>query len=377
MLFSISHVAEDSKARNGILHLAHGSVSTPAFMPVGTLGTVKAIFMEDLEDLGINLILGNTYHLYLRPGLETVAEAGGLHKFIMWDKNILTDSGGFQVFSLAPFRKIEEGGVRFRSHIDGSYHSLTPEKVVEAQKILGSDILMPLDICTESGISKKKALEALVITSDWARKSRDEWLKLKENGIGELFGIVQGNFYMDLRERSIQELVELDLPGYAIGGLSVGEDFSIFREILAHSAGLLPVEKPHYLMGIGTPEYIFEAVENGMDLFDCVFPTRIARNAMAFTHSGLLSFRREKNTRDFQPIDVDCDCRMCRKYSRAYLRHLYKSKEILAPMITTYHNLYFIQNLMAKIRSAISNNSFISFKKEFFGRYQSNRKHSI
>lgn len=373
ILFSITHKDADSGARRGLLHLAHGDVEIPAFMPVGTNGTVKAIQSESLYDIGINLILSNTYHLYLRPGLEVIQNMGGLHNFMAWKRNILTDSGGFQVFSLAPFRKIEEQGVYFRSHIDGAYHRLTPELVIQAQKVLGSDVIMPLDICTGKGIPRDEALKAVTMTTEWAKRSRGKWMSCQDEGIGHLFGIIQGNFYRDLREKSACELVGLDFPGYAIGGLSVGEDFETFCDFLKYTSRLLPYEKPHYLMGIGTPEYIFEAVENSIDFFDCVFPTRIARNAMAFTGSGLLSLRLERNRLDKGPIDPECICHTCRNYSRSYIRHLFKAKEILAAMLTTLHNLFFIQNLMIRIREAISRDSFLNLKREFLSRYKSGR----
>ena len=369
MLFTVHQQDPHSKARTGLLELPHGSVQTPVFMPVGTNATVKAITNEQLEDLGVNLILGNTYHLFLRPGLEVLEQSGGLHSFMSWEHNILTDSGGFQIFSLAPFRKVEEQGVIFRSHIDGSRFQLTPEDVVDIQRVLGSDILMPLDLCTPPGIGEKEALEAVERTTRWAQRSKTRWLTSDPAVAGQLFGIIQGNFYADLRKRSAEQLLELQLPGYAIGGLSVGESFSVFRDTLALSAELIPDPYPRYLMGVGTPEYILEAVEQGIDMFDCVFPTRTARNAQAFTSRGPLSLKTEAVKLDRQPIDPECSCPICRRYSRDYLRHLFKTKEILAAMLTTRHNLAFIQELIVSIRRSIREGTFPRFKASYLERY--------
>jgi queuine tRNA-ribosyltransferase len=338
-------------------------------MPVGTNATVKAIKNEDLEAMGIRLILSNTYHLYLRPGVEVIQSAGGIHRFMSWNYNILTDSGGFQVFSLAPFRKIEKGGIYFRSHIDGSYHRLTPEMVVQIQQKMGSDIIMPLDICTPHGCSEKEAEEAVTITTSWATTSKTCW-KTDEGAEGTyLFGIIQGNFYKRLREKSIEEIVSLDLPGYAVGGLSVGESFNQFMDMLRFIAGLLPEDRPRYLMGVGTPEYLLEAIEAGFDLFDCVFPTRTARNALAFTISGPLSLRLEKNKFDQRPIEPSCSCYTCRHYSRSYLRHLFKAGEINAAVFTTIHNLFFIQTFIRTIQEKIRAGEFGEFKKSFLSGY--------
>jgi queuine tRNA-ribosyltransferase len=369
MLFNVSARDKTCLARAGFLNLRKGLVETPVFMPVGTNGTVKAIQHADIEDIGYRLILGNSYHLYLRPGMETIAAQGGLHKFSSWKYNILTDSGGYQIFSLAPFRKIEKNGVYFRSHIDGAYHRLSPEDVVLVQKTLGSDVLMPLDICTPPKIERKQAIEALETTTSWAHKSRDTWMEHREDGIGQLFGIVQGNFYKDLRKRSIEEITALDLPGIAIGGLSVGEQTEQFEDILGFTAQYLPDSKPHYLMGVGTPEYILAAVENGIDMFDCVFPTRIARNATVFSHSGRLVLRNHKFISDERPIDEKCDCSTCHRYSRSYLRHLFKAGEILGPMLTTHHNLHFLYSMMSEIRENIICGTFLKYKKDFLESY--------
>jgi len=368
-MLSIEYRDDDTRARSGILSLPHGDVEVPAFMPVGTNGTVKAVKHKTVEDMGYTLILGNTYHLYLRPGMEVIEAAGGLHEFTSWKHNILTDSGGFQVFSLAPFRKIREEGVRFRSHIDGAYHVFTPEKVVEIQEAFGSDIQMALDVCTPPDISHKEAVEALEITTNWARRARKRWDSRKEGYEGKLFGIIQGNFYEDLRKRSAEEILELDTPGIAIGGLSVGETPEMFRDYLHYTAQFLPDEKPRYVMGIGTPDYMLEAVHAGIDMFDCVYPTRIARNGTCFTRDGLIALKNERFRLDQLPIDPECTCPVCRTYSRSYLRHLFKAKEILGPMLVTEHNLHFLYTFMEEIRQSIRENRFLAYKTSFLNRY--------
>ena len=340
-------------------------------MPVGTNGTVKALTNEDLESIGFSIILANTYHLYLRPGTDIIAAAGGLRNFTQWKGNYLSDSGGFQVFSLAPFRKITEEGVKFRSHIDGSYHLLTPEKVVDIQVLLNSDIQMPLDICTPWGTEKKKAKEALETTARWLKRAQGTWQKAADNGYGgQLFSIVQGNFFPELRRESAERTLETDTPGIAIGGLSVGEGDEVFREYLSLCSGLLPNEKPRYVMGIGTPEYILWAIEEGIDMFDCVFPTRTGRNGHVFTHSGPISVKKAENAADFKPLDESCSCRVCKNYSRSYFRHLFKTKEILCSMLASYHNLYFLHQLVLDSRAAIRENKFIEFKNTFLSRYR-------
>lgn len=373
MIFKTIHKDTTTKARTGVLRLPHGNVKTPSFMPVGTNGTIKAIHHETVDDMGYKLILGNTYHLYLRPGLEVIKHYGSLHKFSNWKHNILTDSGGFQIFSLATFRKIREEGVRFRSHIDGSYHNLSPEDVVMVQEALGSDIQMCLDVCTPPDISHKKALEALNITTKWAGRAKKRWLESDENYHGELFGIMQGNFYKDLRKQSAEEILSLDLPGIAIGGLSVGESYEKFIEFLSYSAELLPESKPAYLMGIGTPDYILEAVENGIDLFDCVYATRIARNGTVFTGQGLIALKKAVHSLDDGPIEKGCTCRACTQYSRGYLRHLFKTNEILGPMLATEHNLKFLYSFIEEIRTHIVDNTFYQFKVDFLNKYKSKK----
>ncbi len=368
----ISITARDKScgARTGLLHLPKGDVPIPAFMPVGTNGTVKAMLHSSLKEIGYPLILGNTYHLYLRPGMEIINSYGGLHQFSSWDGNILTDSGGFQVFSLAPFRKISDEGVTFRSHIDGSKHQLTPESAVDIQTQLGSDIQMQLDVCTAPGIEEREAIKALELTSAWAKRAKLRRSEKDESYKGKLFGIVQGNFFKHLRKQSAEQLSELDLPGYAIGGLSVGEESEVFRDFLHYTAPLLPVGKPKYVMGIGTPDYMLEAMEAGIDIFDCVYPTRVARNGTCFTLGGMLNLKNARFKEDKLPIDPECICPTCSRYSRGYLRHLFAAKEILGPMLVTHHNLQFLYTMMDQARNAINEGEFLSFKSSFLERFR-------
>lgn len=359
----------DGNARTGLLHLPHGTVDTPAFMPVGTAGTVKAMRPETLHRIGYRLILGNTYHLYLRPGVETIAELGGLHRFSSWHHNILTDSGGYQVFSLAPFRKITEEGVRFRSHIDGSSHTLTPENVVDIQVGLNSDIQMALDVCTGAGIERREAEEALALTQRWAERAAQRRAEVDDYYRGHLFGIVQGNFFPDLRRRAAHDLASLDFPGYAIGGLSVGETFSEYEETLAVTAPALPEDKPRYVMGIGTPEYILAAIENGIDMFDCVFPTRAGRTGTLFTTRGRINIKNARFARDPDPPDPEIASFGGTAFSMAYLRHLFRSGEILGSMLATEHNLRFMKWLVDSARAAIREGSFGSFKRRIMEVY--------
>jgi queuine tRNA-ribosyltransferase len=370
--FSPLHIDSSCRARTGILELPHGKVSTPAFMPVGTNGTVKALTVDDLEAIGFEIILSNTYHLYLRPGTEVIAAAGGLHRFMNWGKNILTDSGGFQIFSLAPFRKIDPLGAKFQSHIDGSRHFLGPGEAVAIQALLGSDIQMALDICTGWGTPRREAEEALNITADWLGRAKQVWEGKRDNEgyRGLLFGIVQGNFYPDLRRQSVELTVAADTPGIAIGGLSVGEPPEVFAEYLDVTAALLPPEKPRYVMGIGTPDYILGAIEAGIDMFDCVLPTREARNGRVFSRRGPFALKKAENRLNFQPIDEECGCKVCRNYSRAYLRHLFKTQEILCSMLASYHNLYFLHDLVKNARRAIEADQFTAFKSDFLSRYR-------
>lgn len=368
-IFRLKHQESTCRARTGVIDLPHGPVNTPAFMPVGTNATVKAMTKDWLDEIGFEIILANTYHLYLRPGVDIIRAAGGLHGFSGWQKNFLTDSGGYQVFSLSSFRKITREGVKFRSHIDGSSHFLTPESVVGLQAGFNSDIQMQLDVCTGFGTEWKKAKEALVITTDWARRAKKAWLETPDEYQGKLFSIVQGNFYHDLRKESVESVLDIDTPGIAIGGLSVGEPPEVYAEFLASVSELLPAEKPRYVMGIGTPDYILDAVLNGVDIFDCVLPSRNARNGSLFTRDGSIAIKKEKYAADFGPIDSECSCRVCREYTRAYMRHLYKNDEILSSMLATYHNLAFLHQLMREIRQAIESDSFSEYRKSFLERF--------
>jgi queuine tRNA-ribosyltransferase len=361
-----------SKARRTRIVLPHGTIETPVYMPVGTNGSVKAIKHQDVADIGYRLILGNTYHLYLRPGIDVIKQAGGLHQFTSWPHNILTDSGGFQIFSLAPFRKIKEEGMHFRSHIDGSYHMLSPELAVQLQCGFRSDILMALDQCTAPGIKERDAVKAMEITHRWAARCKEEWLRCRESNpkwAGNLFGIVQGNFFQHLRKESAEYINSLDLPGIAIGGLSVGEEPAVFKDFLAYTCQHLDESKPHYLMGVGTPEYMLEAFEDGVDMLDCVYATRIARNGAVFTHDGLLAMKKERFATEFIPIEEGCGCYTCQHYTRAFLRQMFKTNEIMGPMLATIHNLQFMYDLVEDIKKSIDNDSFETFKKDFLSRY--------
>ncbi len=356
-----------SKARLGELYTPHGKVETPIFMPVGTQATVKTMTPEEIKSVGGKFILANTYHLYLRPGHQLVQKAGGLHVFMHWDGPILTDSGGFQVFSLGPLRKIEEQGVYFRSHIDGSEHEITPERAVEIQEALGSDIIMAFDECIPYPCEKEYALASLERTSRWARRCQLAHQRKDQ----ALFGIIQGGMYRDLRERSAAQLGEMDFPGYAIGGLSVGEPKEMMYEMLEYTVPCIPSEKPRYLMGVGSPDCLLEGIARGIDMFDCVLPTRIARNGTVFTHTGKLVVRNAIYAEDFLPLEPGCQCYACRNFSRAYIRHLIKANEILGVRLTTIHNLHFILQLMENSRQAIAAGSFMQFKKDFLYQFHS------
>ncbi len=370
-IFNILHKNNNSKARTGVLSLPHGPVQTPVFMPVGTNATVKAITKDDLEEIGFEIILANTYHLYLRPGPDLIKEAGGLHGFSKWNRNFLTDSGGFQVFSLSKLRKISDQGARFQSNIDGSYHMFTPENVVETQAKFNSDIQMQLDVCSGWGVDRKEAVEALRITSDWLLRAKKAWEEEQGKGYkGILFPIVQGNFFEDLRKQSAEFVASLDFPGIAIGGLSVGEPKEEYSKFLSYTVSCLPEDKPKYVMGIGTPDYILDAIANGIDMFDCVLPTRNARNGSYFTHDGMLSIKQERFIHDFGPIDKECNCKVCKNYSRSYLRHIFKSQEILSSILASYHNLYFLHNLVKEAREAINNDRFEEYREVFLKRFK-------
>lgn len=355
-----------TKARRGRVHTPHGDIETPVFMPVGTAATVKAMRPEQVKEMGAEIILSNTYHLYLRPGHEIVKAAGGLHKFMNWDRAILTDSGGFQVFSLGALRKITEEGVEFRSHIDGSKHMLSPEKSMEIQNALGSDIIMAFDECAPYPAERDYVQKSLERTTRWLKRCKDYHTNTE---VQSLFGIMQGGMYKDLRRESAMQIVDLDLPGYAIGGLSVGEPKDLMLDILDECVDYLPTEKARYLMGVGSPDYLFEGVERGVDMFDCVLPTRIARHGMAMTSYGRVNIKNAKYEKDFTALDPECDCYTCKNYSKAYLRHLYKADEMLSAMLLSNHNLHFLVNMMGNIRNAIEEDRFLEYKKEFYAKY--------
>ncbi|MDD7201359.1 MAG: tRNA guanosine(34) transglycosylase Tgt [Sphaerochaetaceae bacterium] len=371
-IYTKLHQDSSCAARLGVLHLPHGDVETPVFMPVGTNGTVKGIYHDTLREIGFNLILGNTYHLYLRPGTEILKKYGGLHKFCGWDRNILTDSGGFQVFSLSGLRKIGENGVRFQSHIDGSWHEFTPEKVVDIQSVIGSDIAMCLDICTKPDIPYKDAVHAMKVTHAWAARSLARKQALGEQFPGNLFGICQGNFYKDLRKESAEVISGMDFPGIAIGGLSVGESPKTFSEMLAYTTQFVTAEKPRYVMGIGSPDFILDAVENGIDMFDCVLQTRMARNGAVFTDDGVITLKKAKWADVQEPVDPDCGCTCCREYTLGYMHHLFKCNEMLGGMLATEHNLAYFKRLMRRVRQAIKEDRFAQFKKAYLERFYAN-----
>jgi queuine tRNA-ribosyltransferase len=356
--------AAGGPARAGRFRTAHGEVETPVFMPVGTQASVKALSQEDLQAIGAQIILSNAYHLYLRPGTDILQEAGGLHRFMNWGRPILTDSGGFQVFSLAKMAKITEDGVRFQSHIDGSRHFLTPEDATDVQIAIGADVIMCFDECTTYPVEKKDAALSMRRTMDWARRCKARWEE-REAGGQALFGIVQGSVYEDLRRESARTLVEIGFPGYAIGGVSVGETKDEMYAAAEWSAQELPQDKPRYLMGVGTPEDFLEGVARGVDMFDCVLPTRNARNGSLFTSQGKINIKNQRFMRDFGPLDPACGCPVCTTYTRAYLAHLYRAGEILALRLNTLHNLTFMLDLAAAVRRAIRSGQFTAFKRDF------------
>lgn len=356
----------ETGARAGRLHTPHGVFETPMFMPVGTQATVKAMSPQELKEMGAGIILSNTYHLFLRPGPELIRRAGGLHKFMNWDGGILTDSGGFQVFSLGDLRKITEEGVQFRSHIDGSKQFLSPEVATEVQMALGSDIIMAFDECVPYPAEYDYAKASTARTTRWAERCLKAHTRTEDQA---LFGIVQGGMYKELRSRSAHELVELDFPGYAVGGLSVGEPKDLMYEILEHTVPLLPKHKSRYLMGVGTPDCLVEGVMRGIDMFDCVFPTRVGRNGTVMTKQGRLVIKNAEYAEDFRPLDDNCSCYTCRNFSRAYIRHLFKTDEILGLRLATLHNLHFLLHFMKEMRQAILDDRFLAFRKEFFANY--------
>ena len=368
-----------TKARAGILETDHGNVETPVFMPVGTQGTVKAVNNDFLEnDIRAKIVLSNTYHLYLRPGTEILEKAGGLHNFMNWKKPILTDSGGYQVYSLSSLRKLKENGVEFRSHLDGSSHFFSPEKVINIQRSIGSDIMMALDECTPFPCDYEYAKNSTKLTSEWAELNKEAFEKSKPlyEHSQFLFGIIQGSVYKDLREKSAKEITELDFDSYAIGGLAVGEPAETMYEMVDFTTDFMPENKIRYLMGVGRPENILEAVERGIDMFDCVMPTRNARNSYLFTSEGILSMRNSRYKDDFETIDKNCDCYTCRNISRAYLRHLFIAKEILALELASIHNLHFYLDLIKEARKKITDGSFLNWKSEIIKKISNERKNN-
>jgi len=363
--FEVTSRSSSNRARAGILQTSRGDIPTPVFMPVGTLGTVKALTAEELADCGVRILLGNTYHLYLRPGCDVITRFSGLHRFMNWPGPILTDSGGFQVFSLAALRKVGDDGVEFQSHIDGSRHALTPEKAVEIQLCLNSDIIMCLDQCIAHPSEAAATREALERTLRWAARCKSAW---EHSGAGNnaLFGIVQGGFDAALRRISAEQTVQLELPGYAVGGLSVGEPKELMYEMADITLPLLPETRPRYVMGVGTPDDLVTLVGLGADMFDCVLPTRNARNGQLFVSEGTLNIANARHRKDVQPPETGCECYTCRHYSRAYLRHLYLSRELLAYRLLTIHNLFYFQRLMSQMRTAIDQDRFDEFQRRFY-----------
>jgi len=363
--FEVLNNGGDKFERTGIITTSRGKIETPIFMPVGTLGSVKALSVEDVKKVNAQIILGNTYHLYLRPGMEILDLFDGLHKFMNWDRPILTDSGGFQVFSLAMLSKITEEGYSFQSHIDGSRHLMTPEKSIEIQLCIGSDIMMCLDQCVGYPTDKKQIESAMHLTKRWARRCFDRW-KQDERRNNALFGIVQGGMFEDLRRISAEQICENDFSGFAVGGLSVGEPPELMYEVAEYNLPMLPSNKPKYVMGVGTPEDLVTLVGLGADMFDCVMPTRNARNGKLFTRCGDMNIANSRYSSDTLPVDPQCSCETCQNYSRAYLRHLYKTRELLAYRLNTIHNLHYYLDLMKNIRNAVSNSDYKNFKKNFF-----------
>ena len=365
--YELLHIDKNSGARRGVVHTPHGDIQTPIFMPVGTQATVKSMTPEELdEEVQAQIILANTYHLYLRPGSKLVKEAGGLHKFMNWDRPILTDSGGFQVFSLGPLRTITEEGVTFKSHLDGSKHVFTPESVMETEEDLGADIIMAFDECCPYPSTYEYTKNSMERTTRWAQRCKEAHTTVDKQA---LFGIIQGGFYKDLREKSAKDLIEMDFPGYAIGGISVGEPKEQFLDILNYTTPLMPENKPRYLMGVGTPDYLIEAAIAGIDMCDCVLPTRLARHGNAMTWDGKVVIRNATYERDWRPLDSKCDCYTCKNYTRAYIRHLVKTNEILGIRLLSIHNLHFLTKLMERVRIEIENDNLGNFREEFYKSY--------
>ncbi|MFC1567196.1 tRNA guanosine(34) transglycosylase Tgt [bacterium] len=371
MHFKLIKKSKECNARLGKIQTVHGDIQTPVFMPVGTLATVKTLSPHDLYDIGAEIILGNTYHLYLRPGMDVIEKAGGLHKFMNWQKPLLTDSGGFQVFSLSNLRKISKDGVQFSSHIDGSKHFFSPEKAIDIQLKLNSDIIMCFDECVSYPSEYKYVKKSVDLTTVWAKRCKDEFQKNKKDNF--LYGIIQGGMYEYLREKSAKQLLDIGFDGYAIGGLSVGEPLKELHRILEFTIKLMPEDKPRYLMGVGSPADLWECIEKGVDMFDCVMPTRNARNGTLFTTYGKMNIKNAQYKTDFMPLDLECDCYTCRNFSRAYLHHLFRAKEILSFRLNTLHNISFLLRLISMIREHINNDTFIDGKNDFFKKYKSKK----
>ncbi|WP_413382311.1 tRNA guanosine(34) transglycosylase Tgt [Alkalihalobacillus sp. 1P02AB] len=368
--YELIKTCKQSGARLGKVHTPHGTIETPIFMPVGTLATVKTMSPEDLYDMNAQIILSNTYHLWLRPGHKIIEEAGGLHQFMNWKRPILTDSGGFQVFSLSDLRKIEEEGVHFRNHLSGEKLFLSPEEAMNIQNSLGSDIMMAFDECPPYPADYDYMKQSVERTSRWAERCLTAHKRPEDQG---LFGIIQGGEYEELRRQSAADLISLDFPGYAIGGLSVGEPKDVMNRVLEFTTPLMPANKPRYLMGVGSPDSLIDGSIRGIDMFDCVLPTRIARNGTCMTSEGRLVVRNAKYARDFRPLDENCDCHVCQNYSRAYIRHLVKCEETFGFRLTSYHNLYFLLNLMEQVKQAIREDRLLDFREEFFEQYGFNK----
>lgn len=363
--YEVLHVDKNSGARTGVLHTPHGDIYTPIFMPVGTLATVKSLTNDDLYEVGAQIILANTYHLHIRPGDELIKRAGGLHKFMNFNRPMLTDSGGFQVFSLADIRKITDDGVEFKNHLSGAKMFFSPEKAIEIENNLGADIIMAFDVCSDYGIKYSEAEKAMTRTLDWL----DRCVKAHNNPNQMLFPIVQGNFYKDLRLKSLEETKKYCKCGIAIGGLSVGEPKPVMLEMLDAMKDHYPTDQPRYLMGVGTPDYIFESVERGIDMFDCVLQTRVARNGLGMTSRGKVTLKNAKYKEDYTPLDPECDCYCCRNHTKAYLHHLVMCNEILGARLLSIHNIRFTLKMMENIRDAINHDCFLEFKKEFYEKY--------
>ena len=365
--YELLHECKQTGARRGVIHTPHGDIQTPVFMPVGTQATVKSMTPEELkEEVKADIILSNTYHLYLRPGSKLVREAGGLHKFMNWDKPILTDSGGFQVFSLGDLRTICEEGVEFKSHLDGKKLFFSPESVMKTEEDLGADIIMAFDECCPYPSTYEYTKNSMERTTRWAKRCKEAHTTTDKQA---LFGIIQGGFFKDLREKSAKDLIAMDFPGYAIGGISVGEPKEEFLEILKYTTPLMPENKPRYLMGVGTPDYLIESAMAGIDMCDCVLPTRLARHGNAMTWNGKVVIRNATYERDWTPLDSECDCYTCKNYTRAYIRHLVKTNEILGIRLLSIHNLHFLTKLMERVRIEIENDNLGTFKEEFYKRY--------